>query len=1780
MVNFRKNCLRILTLILVAFVAVTFTSMMARPVKADGEQTFELVQGASIRKCTDEVNPVYGLKFETKVSASWLAENSADKYRFGTLIFPTYREDNEHKLTVDNYGSNFSSENSLSDNKKNLDAIKFIADMKSFDATADFTYDATITYTYDGVEEALIEAMKAKGQSYTDKQLEDEVKETLKNAYRREFTAISYVEMWSGENEDYSIVYSTNTYTDSMEKVAMRLVDDPTWGSVAKEYLPNGSVTDIKELKGYVVASESQSSQLVVDGFAGVKDFALGNRLLNENDYSLDSGVFSFSKNLVDANLGSYKTLYAFDEHQTTLYVVDVLFANKALETKEDVQAAFELTYDYIKDHRVIKGGTVESNYNTYVLANDIDMTGVVINNIYSIVVQKEFKSFTDVDGDSVYTEDHLKLPTTLGFGGIFDGMGHSLSNVRVGLAITPVYYYSNASGTSTNDSTSHNGFFGRLLQGSQVRNVAFYNLSGTGTVNDYYDLVAPLAFDCEGLLENVYIDIDSELILSRGPIANLGYSAKYKNVVINFPREDYDIVTHLNTETNNRFAYTYGSLYGGNSSAPPNNIGFENVFVSSPMPLHSSKGFANKGIEELNSITYGINEEKIIYDFKGEVTQATVQEAIDAKSTRVYRVNNVRRYDDLYEMAKDSATQSLIDTGYFKIVNGVVAWHTDQQVIEKDVALEFDAYERKFLSTEFDGVEISKVKIVKDGDIYTLTEGNGFELIDNAYVFTVLDSSSVTRNGIPWISTFNSKSNKFSMDVYVGEDVYRYTNLTYWANVISDVNELSTSLSYTGLNNANNYGFYKMDGDIKLTANLSITYWNGNVGANIIGKGFMGQFDGCGHTIDFNNYKTSTTGTINAAKPAGLFGDFLYSDGEEPKIQVTVKNLAVTNFPSHQNDYVFARYTRTISKKTTGTPHFENIYVSYKSSGSNCGALIRYAGTVSMKNVYVDGTSRSLNSYSSHAGYNNGVSGTTFFVTPNPNTGLPRNIYNGGTLFQSLAYYQESASSFENVVSLGYTPLAYQTSHGWWNAERGQLDSTLNEDGVTYTHTINRYGDYYQDYSEFIAYAGNQTVGDVAIKVSIKEKFLAYDQVKKHNGKSYTAGTGLSGAYCTKCYDEFSFVIDGTATCPTCEGNPVMKVIDTKVAPYKQGADMWTVPGVYNWGVEEDLDNLRVGLSGGSAKLNGTYKYNTIGDMKSSGNEFESFLSESGMFNGKSLWKVSEDGELVWHTIPLVYNDNQEINYDVYEKNLQTSKLDDIVDKVGGVDNIVSIVVGSNTLTVENGGIIVDKNGKIIGLKALAEGEAGTNGIPFKNTLNSSTNVFTLTVNTTDDIYVFNNVHYQTMMISNIAELQTALDIDYTKIINNNGFYKLENSIKIETAIKFNYTGIDQNVTSISSQYGFAGVFDGDGYTIDFNNTWIAPHGSRNGLFGNLNHSGGSGRIPATPVTIRDVALINAYAGKVPSLSLFGRYSKNHNSGGPAIIENIYVNSIGDVPGGLFYEPGNWVKYNNVFIDMTVKINGLLNQLPGNYGGIFAFTMRYGTKTLSDNVTNFVALGDPGRTTLIRSKEKPTVSTINNVKSIRSVQNPETGLYTHYVSHGGWSSQGNIFGKEYYYGYYGGNKEYGEVELVQGLKKGFLPIAEKYNKTTAIPGKYCAKCQEFFTQEEGVVTCPTCVVDNEPVALTGSTNLWNETAVFVIGYTKLSDVDHSLLGGGHNGELVFYGAYQYDDTTAMKKAYNDGMALETPVNIFESFVGEDGHGCWAVNSGVLTWVGRQQIAA
>lgn len=83
MAKLRNTIIKMLSIVF-AFCTAFAIATMPTPAKAETDN-FSTVQDASIR---NEEDGIIGLKFQSTVNNAWLQANSAEKYTFGTLIYP------------------------------------------------------------------------------------------------------------------------------------------------------------------------------------------------------------------------------------------------------------------------------------------------------------------------------------------------------------------------------------------------------------------------------------------------------------------------------------------------------------------------------------------------------------------------------------------------------------------------------------------------------------------------------------------------------------------------------------------------------------------------------------------------------------------------------------------------------------------------------------------------------------------------------------------------------------------------------------------------------------------------------------------------------------------------------------------------------------------------------------------------------------------------------------------------------------------------------------------------------------------------------------------------------------------------------------------------------------------------------------------------------------------------------------------------------------------------------------------------------------------------------------------------------------------------------------------------------------------------------------------------------------------------------------------------------------------------------------------------------------
>ncbi len=925
---------------------------------------------------------------------------------------------------------------------------------------------------------------------------------------------------------------------------------------------------------------------IVIDGVA-----------LGASDYSVIDNNIKFSQTKVTEYLGSYKDVYVLNE-EGELGKIEVLFVNKVLLTAADVEEAF----DY-GDQKL--GDKFEANKNSYVLGDNIDMTGVVMNN-RMIVAGQTITTYVS-DGAGGYTADKVtSVAEDVGFHGIFDGRGYAISNVTIEMPNWSLgKHVVDETGKESWGNAQAAGFFAYVRAGAQIKNVAFVNVYGTGSVNVNYGLNGLLGVAFDGILENVYFEASIDTVHARGPFANYGSNASLKNVVVSFPKADYTIESYLEAAKKPNaeayydiYAYGYGAL-SGHTSPINRNTKYENVFVVSPMPINLHKN-ANSGYAGINNVTYAENETalSVLFDY---AEGTTVAEAIEAEKEegavkRTYQLAGIRRYDNNAALVADvDYVQALVDTGFFKIVNGQVIWHNQKPVVTVSDAVDFDAAEGELMTTVLEGKEVLSVKVAgedvsyAEGKIVGITERNN--LISESQVFSVI--------------------------VETEEIVYNFTKVVYWTSVIEDQKELVAALDYDySVDNLNNFGFYKLGNNINIDkatwtnidysdiaknlkndAGTIVSYWNG-VSCN---AGFAGIFDGAGYTIDFNQ-------TIGSNY--GLFGSLASGAQANIKQPATVKNVALINLGGTNWKPVIAQFgaQHTYNKGAL----IENIYVSWYNNNIMAGLIYEpnSKGTV-INNVVVDiednrqyGSSINPAVFANKAVYGEGITDET----------LSAGGYYGATLFYSLRRGNSGiADTVTNFISLGRGGLGKTYTAG--TNLRHFFKTTDNGDG-TYTHALRNggwTGTPLQTEAYFL-YAGNKEYGDQAIPTGMKAGFAAIANTTSNVN-------AVKGYYCASCGQVFSLT---EGTCSTC-------VVDDAPVALTESADLWKEAICFTWKATKlaEVNNANVGTTG-EVVVPGASKYNTTAEMQAAytanNDVFASFTGATG--NG--MWAVVE-GKLVW---------------------------------------------------------------------------------------------------------------------------------------------------------------------------------------------------------------------------------------------------------------------------------------------------------------------------------------------------------------------------------------------------------------------------------------------------------------------------------------------------------------------------------------------------------------------
>ena len=345
--------------------------------------------------------------------------------------------------------------------------------------------------------------------------------------------------------------------------------------------------------------------------------------------------------------------------------------------------------------------------------------------------VKGYFAVIRDIDASNLVFDDHVFASNTIypgsadiGFVGVFDGLGHTISNIT----------------------TKSNGIFGNSMS-AVIKNVAFTNVTTSGS---YPTLLAHNALrgkdesgafnSIEPEFTNIYVEVN-KMSSNGGVLINNQTSptSRFNNVVVEYlgfdDSEDSKEMGWI--KNGSRFSLLGGLIYDLNTAGYKEI--YKNSFAISKAPL------------DVNGTSYHFGENQVTYilDEKGYVTSATaidpfVTQVLDYKGLTLRAGNvalGVKVYDTYADMASDKANNTewlaTYDEAYWTIVDGVPYWKSlyvnNVKVVVKsgeNVVSDYvlgTAEDKLTVTLENKGVELNNVTITAPSAI--VVSGNTIKL-------------------------------------------------------------------------------------------------------------------------------------------------------------------------------------------------------------------------------------------------------------------------------------------------------------------------------------------------------------------------------------------------------------------------------------------------------------------------------------------------------------------------------------------------------------------------------------------------------------------------------------------------------------------------------------------------------------------------------------------------------------------------------------------------------------------------------------------------------------------------------------------------------------------------------------------------------------------------------------------------------------------------------------------------------------------------------------------
>lgn len=614
----------------------------------------------------------------------------------------------------------------------------------------------------------------------------------------------------------------------------------------------------------------------------------------------------------------------------TDVKVYELSVAQYATFVIENAQE-YELALDYGDyNYEGIGNGSFEYKLHDgiYVLGNDIDMTGVTIEN------RIDFLTFA--------TPEYKISASNVGFTGIFDGRGHTVSNVT--LLVGRKYTYVN-NGQYGNIPAGHKnhmsyGLFHSVAKGAVIKNVAYMNVLATNNNATTNSLTGIIARSFAGTLENVLIDVNAQTKTKKGVAFSLDSTAKLKNVVVNFltPSDyefDYNDATTNTSETAN-YVYGYGSLAGSVNKSTQ----LENVYVASKYPLtHATDAKANT-TDTNDYFTYGANESTLWFNHtanEGKSFEELVVEHSSTDESLVRRLSGVRRYDYFEDIVKDTSEsnattlESLTSSNYFKVLNGKIMWYNHKLTETVDSLVTYDASTNTLNTTKLP----SDVKSITVNGIELTEENGGLIKSGNSYKLRAKTSAQDELAGVPFMVKGDNQVLNFTVDA--GDVVYNFTNVVYWTKVITTAQQFKDTFSLGVYDASKVYekevGLYTLGNNIDMSVlgegniiqnNVRYQSIPGDNSANSwkFATEFAGIFDGGSFAVKNVVVDLNAIGNYNHS--GGLFG--IISGGE-------IRNVAFINIKAQKTTNL---YQGLLSHTMQSNARIENVYIEINKDSAN----------------------------------------------------------------------------------------------------------------------------------------------------------------------------------------------------------------------------------------------------------------------------------------------------------------------------------------------------------------------------------------------------------------------------------------------------------------------------------------------------------------------------------------------------------------------------------------------------------------------------------------------------------------------------------------------------------------------------------------------------------------------------------------------------------------------------------------------------------------------------